>query len=93
MKYTGIIRKPDHLGRIVLPKEMRRLLGMDAKESVLFWLEGETIVCSKYHPDTCHLTGYISESNLKLANGKVVVSKYAAKQLAKEIKKNIFISM
>ncbi|MGM0924686.1 MAG: AbrB/MazE/SpoVT family DNA-binding domain-containing protein [Bacillota bacterium] len=92
MKNTGIIRRPDHLGRIVLPKEMRILLGLTAKEPVLFWIEGETIVCRRHHPDACHFTGVISENNYKLANGKIVLTRYAAKQLAREIKKNIYIN-
>lgn len=48
MKATGIVRKVDELGRIVLPIELRRTLGIAEKESLEIYVSGETIVLKKY---------------------------------------------
>lgn len=50
MKSTGIVRKVDELGRIVLPAEMRRLLELD-KSDVEIFLEGDQIHLQKYSPN------------------------------------------
>ena len=50
MKSTGIVRKVDELGRIVLPIEMRRTLGIGERESLEMFTEGESIVLRKYSP-------------------------------------------
>lgn len=50
MKSTGIVRKVDELGRIVLPIEMRRVLGIAEKDQLEIFVEGENIVLSKYQP-------------------------------------------
>ena len=50
MKSTGIVRKIDELGRIVLPMELRRTLEIDAKDSVEIFTEGEYIFLKKYQP-------------------------------------------
>lgn len=47
MKYTGIIRKLDPLGRIVIPIEIRRLLNLDGKPLEIF-VENDMIVLRKY---------------------------------------------
>ena len=52
MKSTGIVRKIDALGRIVLPIELRRIMGMDIKDPVEIFVEGEHIILKKYQP-TC----------------------------------------
>lgn len=48
MKATGIVRKVDELGRIVLPIELRRTLGIAEKDSLEIYVSGETIVLKKY---------------------------------------------
>lgn len=48
MKATGIVRKVDELGRIVLPIEMRRTLGIGVKDSVEIYTEADSIVLRKY---------------------------------------------
>lgn len=50
MKSTGIVRKVDELGRIVLPIEMRRTLNIAEKDSLEIYAEGESIVLRKYQP-------------------------------------------
>ena len=50
MKSTGIVRKVDELGRIVLPIEMRRTLGIGEKDSLEMYTEKGTIILRKYSP-------------------------------------------
>lgn len=55
MKSTGIVRKVDSLGRIVLPMELRRVLGIDIKDPIEVFTDGDAIVLRKYKPgcDIC----------------------------------------
>jgi len=48
MKSTGIVRKVDELGRIVLPIEMRRTLDIAEKDSLEIYVDGDSIVLRKY---------------------------------------------
>lgn len=50
MKSTGIVRKVDELGRIVLPIELRRTLGIEEKDRVEIFVDGESIILRKYQP-------------------------------------------
>ena len=50
MKATGIVRKVDELGRIVLPIELRRTLGIAEKDSLEIYMDGSSIVLKKYQP-------------------------------------------
>ena len=52
MKSTGIVRKVDELGRIVLPIEMRRTLDIAEKDALEIYVDGENIILRKYQP-TC----------------------------------------
>lgn len=48
MKATGIIRRVDDLGRIVIPKEVRRRLRIKEGDPLELYLEGENIIFKKY---------------------------------------------
>lgn len=48
MKATGIVRKVDELGRIVLPIELRRTLGIAERDPLEIYVDGDTIVIKKY---------------------------------------------
>jgi transcriptional pleiotropic regulator of transition state genes len=48
MKSTGIVRKLDHLGRIVLPKELRRTLDLPEGAPMEIFVDGSRIVLRKY---------------------------------------------
>lgn len=48
MKSTGVIRKIDELGRIVLPKEIRRNLGIRDGENLEIFVENDHILLKKY---------------------------------------------
>lgn len=50
MKSTGIIRKVDDLGRIVLPSELRKNLGVDVKDYLEIYVSGDSIILKKYSP-------------------------------------------
>ena len=50
MKSTGIVRKVDELGRIVLPIEMRRTLDIAEKDALEIYVEGDNIILRKYQP-------------------------------------------
>ena len=50
MKATGIVRKVDELGRIVLPIELRRTLDIAEKDALEIFMDGESIVLKKYEP-------------------------------------------
>lgn len=50
MKSTGIVRKVDELGRIVLPIELRRTLDIAEKDALEIYVEGSEIVLKKYEP-------------------------------------------
>lgn len=49
MKSIGIVRKVDELGRIVIPMELRRTLGIAEKDAVEIFVDGEQIVMKKYN--------------------------------------------
>ena len=50
MKAVGIVRKVDELGRIVLPIELRRVLGIEIKDALEIFVDGEYIMLKKYEP-------------------------------------------
>lgn len=50
MKSTGIVRKVDDLGRVVLPIELRRTLDIAEKDSLEIYVDGEKIILRKYQP-------------------------------------------
>lgn len=50
MKSTGIVRKVDELGRVVLPIELRRTLGIDEKDALEIYVDREKIILKKYEP-------------------------------------------
>lgn len=49
MKATGIIRRVDDLGRVVIPKEIRRTLGIREGEPLEIFLDGKDTVCFRKH--------------------------------------------
>lgn len=50
MKSTGIVRKVDELGRVVLPIELRRNMGIEIKDSLEIFVKEDTIILEKYEP-------------------------------------------
>ena len=62
MKSTGVVRKVDELGRIVLPIELRRSLDIAEKDALEIYVDGEQVILKKYQPACvfCGEARYIS---------------------------------
>ncbi|HDR7646338.1 AbrB/MazE/SpoVT family DNA-binding domain-containing protein [Bacillus mycoides] len=87
MKATGVTRKVDELGRVVIPKELRNTLGIKEKSPLEIFVEGEDIVLQKYQPGgVCALTEEVSNRNIVLVNGKITLNPEGAELLIKEVK-------
>jgi len=50
MKSTGIVRKVDELGRVVLPIELRKTLHIDVKDPMEIFVNDGTIILKRYEP-------------------------------------------
>lgn len=86
MKSTGIVRKVDELGRVVIPIELRRTLGINEKDALEIYVDDEKIILKKYKPSmTCQITGDVSDYNLNIGGGKLILSKEGAEVVKKEI--------
>jgi len=60
MKATGIVRKVDELGRIVLPSELRKTMHVSVGDSFELFTNDNTVVLKKYEPG-CILTGSMDD--------------------------------
>ena len=86
MKSTGIVRKVDELGRVVIPIELRRTLDIAEKDALEIYVDDERIVLKKYKPNmTCQVTGEVSDDNLSIADGKVILSPQGAKEIIRDL--------
>lgn len=56
MKATGIVRRIDNLGRIVIPKEVRKRFDLEEMDPVEVFTEDQTIVLRKYSPACDYIT-------------------------------------
>lgn len=82
MKSTGITHKIDELGKIVVPIELRRTLGIELRDPLEVYTEGDAIILKKYAPElTCAVTGEVSKDNMVLADGNLVLSPEGARIL------------
>lgn len=72
MKSTGMVRKVDELGRIVLPIEMRRTLDIAEKDSLEIYVEGSSVILKKYRPSCIFCD---SSKDISLFKGKNVCPK------------------
>lgn len=87
MKATGVTRKVDDLGRIVLPKELRRTLGIQIKDPIEIFVEKDKIILKKYNPvKACAITGEVSDKNMVFGDGNLVLSPEGARILIEEIR-------
>ena len=62
MKSTGVVRRVDELGRIVIPIELRRTMGIEEKDALEIYVDGEKIILKKYEP-ACILCGNAEDVN------------------------------
>ncbi len=72
MKATGVIRKIDGLGRIVIPMEIRNKLNVSQNDPLEIHVEGNSILVKKYEPD-CTFCG--NSKNTVDYKGKIVCEK------------------
>ncbi|PEL57925.1 AbrB/MazE/SpoVT family DNA-binding domain-containing protein [Bacillus toyonensis] len=87
MKNTGVARKVDELGRVVIPVELRRTLGIAEGTALDFHVDGENMVLRK-HEKSCFVTGEVSESNMELLDGRMFLSKEGARELLDILQKS-----
>ena len=76
LKNTGIKRKIDELGRIVIPIELREKLEIDVKDQIEIYVDNDKIVLKKYEP-SCIFCGNTKE--LVNYNDKLVCTKCISK--------------
>ncbi|MGF9860274.1 AbrB/MazE/SpoVT family DNA-binding domain-containing protein [Priestia endophytica] len=88
MKNTGVTRKVDELGRVVIPIELRRNLGIAEGTALGFHVEGEDIVLRK-QDKSCFVTGEVSDSNIELLGGRMFLSKEGALELLNSLEKSV----
>ena len=72
MKSTGIVRHVDELGRIVIPKEMRKKMEINNTDPVEIFVDGDKIILTKYCPACCFCGG--AEGILEFKGKKVCAS-------------------
>lgn len=72
VKSTGIVRKVDELGRVVIPIEMRRTLSIGEKDALEIYVDGEGIILKKYEP-ACIFCD--NAKDIKYFKGKMVCQK------------------
>ncbi|PFZ02965.1 AbrB family transcriptional regulator [Bacillus wiedmannii] len=88
MKNTGVARKVDELGRVVIPVELRRTFGIAEGTALDFHVDGENIVLRKQEK-SCFVTGEVSESNMELLDGRMFLSKDGASELLDLLEKSV----
>ncbi len=71
VKSTGIVRKVDELGRIVIPIELRRNLEIDEKDSLEIYVEDDQVILKKYSP-SCSFCS--NASGITVFKGKNICS-------------------
>lgn len=80
MKSTGIIRKVDELGRIVLPIELRRTLDIAERDALEIFVSDDTIILKKHQPTCIFCNG---SRNITGFRGKNVCANCIASLISK----------
>ncbi|HEK9104085.1 AbrB/MazE/SpoVT family DNA-binding domain-containing protein [Bacillus pfraonensis] len=90
MKSTGVTRKLDSLGRIVIPMELRRTLEIEEKTPLEIYVKGEKIILKKYEAHGVFaITGEVSDKNITLADGKITLSLAGTKIIREELENQL----
>lgn len=76
MKSTGIVRKIDELGRIVLPIEIRNTMNIESRDPIEIFTDNDKIILKKYQP-SCVFCGNVED--VQFFAGKLVCSECLAK--------------
>ena len=72
IKSTGIVRKVDELGRIVIPMELRNKLGIEDRDPLEIFVDGSSIILKKYNPNCLFCGG---DNDLKEYNDNLICVK------------------
>ena len=76
MKSTGVVRKIDELGRIVLPVSIRQNMDINEKDALEIFIDGERIILQKYQPSCIFCN---NADNVVFYNNKRICSECIAK--------------
>ncbi len=76
MKSTGMVRKIDELGRIVMPAEIRQTLGLQLRDAMEIYVDGDRVILQKYQPSCIFCT---NADDLVLFGGKRICRECLAK--------------
>lgn len=91
MKSTGVVRRIDDLGRVVIPKEIRKSLRIRDGESVEIFLDSENIILKKYSPFS-DLSGfyraYVDSVSAFIAGSIMIVDRDKFVAIGGDLKKN-----
>lgn len=103
MKATGIVRRIDDLGRVVIPKELRRSLKIREGDPLEIYTDKEGIIFQKYSPigelsafaaeyadtlhKTCSLSVLISDRDTVIATAGVSRKEYGDRTLSEAVEK------
>ena len=71
MKSTGIIRRMDELGRVVVPIEIRNQFNIAEKDPIEIYVEGEKIVLKYYY---VHTSGKVIEKHIDVISGQILAN-------------------
>lgn len=78
MKATGIIRRIDDLGRVVMPKEIRRIMGIKEGDPLEIWVEDGAVCYKKYETEKVlgeELKTLVENFDSETPNGSMALSK------------------
>ncbi len=81
LKSTGVVRKVDELGRIVIPIELRRTMGIEEKDALEIYVDSEKIILKKYEPACIFCSNAEDVVNYKGKN----ICKSCLTQLSKQV--------
>lgn len=76
MKSTGVVRRVDELGRVVIPIEIRRIHHISEKDPLEIFVEGDSIILKKYESSCIFCS---STEDIKEFNGKNICNRCASK--------------
>ncbi|MBC9783515.1 AbrB/MazE/SpoVT family DNA-binding domain-containing protein [Heliobacterium chlorum] len=82
MKSTGIVRKVDELGRVVIPIELRRTMGIEEKDPLEIYVNEHQIILQKYEP-ACVFCG--NAKNVQNFRGKIVCEECVSSMAANAV--------
>lgn len=73
-KNKGVVRNIDPLGRLVIPKEIRKELGLSQNEPVEMVVQGNQVIVKKYQ-ENCILCGKTQKNKMVIINDKKICDK------------------